>query len=145
MKIEMKLLFLLIPIWLSCSKGPKAIDYGRDECTFCKMTIMDKRFGCQIVNTKGKHFNFDDLSCMIGYLETGVIARPDIGVMYVPDYLAENNLLPAEGLFYVASEKLHSPMAGNVAAFSIADSAAKYAESLPGQLTTWDKIIKSNE
>ena len=145
MKSGFKILLLLFPVWMSCSKGPRPIEYGKDECTFCKMTVMDKRFGCQVVNTKGKHFNFDDLSCMTGYLETGVLAAADIGGMYVPDYLGSHELLPAESLHYVSSEMFRSPMAGNIAAFSNADSASKYAGSLSGELVAWEKILKTNE
>ncbi len=126
----------------SCVSGPKPIGFGKEECVFCKMTIMDKQFGCQVVNTKGKHFNFDDLSCLIGYLDTDIIPAGEIGAIYVPDYTGNHPLLPAEGLFYVESEALHSPMAGNMAAFSGKDSAQRYAASLQGKMVTWQSIIK---
>jgi copper chaperone NosL len=139
------LLFFFSISFFSCSKGPKPIVYGKDECAFCKMTVMDKRFGCQIVNSKGKHFNFDDLSCLAGYLETGVIAGDQIGGTYIPDYTGSDALLPAENMFYVSSEQLHSPMAGNIAAFSSKDSAIKYSQSLAGELVTWEQIVKDND
>ena len=43
-----------------CSKGPKPIDYGNDGCHFCKMTIVDKIHGSELITEKGKVFKFDD-------------------------------------------------------------------------------------
>lgn len=136
-------ILLLLPVFWSCSSGPQPIAYGKDECAFCKMTIMEAEFGCQIVNTKGKHFNFDDISCMTGYLETGVIAAADIAERYVPDYAAGHRLLPAASLFYVKSERLHSPMGGNVAGFMHKDSAVAVASKLGGQLVSWTQLEQS--
>ena len=38
----------------SCSSQVKPIKYGKDECYFCKMTIVDQKFGVEIVSKKGK-------------------------------------------------------------------------------------------
>jgi copper chaperone NosL len=127
----------------SCGTGPQTIEYGKTECSFCKMTIMDKQFGCQIVNTKGKPFNFDDVSCLIGYL--GSTKQEEIGAIYVPEYTGMNELLPAAEMHYVTSEMLHSPMAGNTAAFSHEDSAQHYADKLKGSMVKWENLISKNE
>lgn len=142
----LRLLVLMIMTGLyACSSGPKPIGYGKEECVFCKMTIMDKQFGCQIVNTKGKHYNFDDLSCLLGYLQTDIIQEKDIGAIYVPDYCGSHELFPAKGMFYVGSEMLRSPMAGNVAAFTNKDSAMHYNGLLQGKMQNWENIRKTNE
>jgi parallel beta-helix repeat protein len=132
--------FLIIGLFglTGCSTGPQPIEYGKAECSFCKMTIMDKQFGCQVVNTKGKPFNFDDISCLLSSLGT---TRPEeIGAIYVPDY-SGTNLLPAADMHYVKSEELHSPMAGNTAAFSLEDSAQHYAGKLNGSMVAWKNLI----
>ena len=140
----MKQIFWILIIGLfglaGCHTGPQPIEYGKAECSFCKMTIMDKRFGCQIVNTKGKAFHFDDLSCLVGYLDTDIISAADIAGIYVPDYLGTNELLEAEKLFYVASELFRSPMAGNVAAFANKDSASQYVTRMNGNLMDWKQV-----
>jgi copper chaperone NosL len=123
-----------------CSSDPQPIEYGKAECSFCKMIIMDKRFGCQVVNTKGKPFHFDDLSCLTGYLDTDIISKTDIAGIYVPDYLGNNELTEAEKLSYVASELFRSPMAGNVAAFTNKDSAKSYASKMNGTIADWERI-----
>lgn len=144
MTIRLILLLMMAGLF-GCSAGPKSIDYGKEECAFCKMTIMDKQFGCQVVNTKGKHFNFDDLSCLAGFLVTDIISPEDIGGIYVPDYTGSHELIEGARMYFVESERLHSPMAGNIAAFSIKDSAQHYAASLNGKLAILENIIKKNE
>lgn len=134
--------FSFVILLTSCSKGPRPIAYGKEECTFCKMTIMDKRFGCQIMNTKGKAYSFDDLSCLVGYLQTDIIQQKDIAGIYVPDYLGDNSLHLANGLQFVASEGFRSPMAGNIAAFTNADSASEYAQKMSGKKVAWNQILK---
>ncbi|MCU0373772.1 MAG: nitrous oxide reductase accessory protein NosL [Chitinophagaceae bacterium] len=127
---------------MSCSSGPSPIAYRQDECVFCKMTIMDAKYGCQIMNNKGKAYNFDDLSCLIGYLKADIIDSSQIKGIYVSDYLTDGLLIQAETAFYVASAQLRSPMAGNIAAFSNSDSAKAYAVKWGGTLAAW-KTIKS--
>jgi copper chaperone NosL len=144
MTIRLILLLMMAGLF-GCSAGPKPIDYGKEECAFCKMTIMDKQFGCQVVNTKGKHFNFDDLSCLVGYLLTDIISADDIGAIYVPDYTGSHELIQGDRMHFVESEMLHSPMAGNIAAFSNKDSAQHYAASLKGKLVILENIMKKNE
>lgn len=142
------LIFFLLLIMMglyACSSGPRPIEYGKEECVFCKMTIMDKQFGCQIVNTKGKHFNFDDLSCLVGYLVSDIISHEDVGAIYVSDYNGSHELIQGAKMHFVESEMLHSPMAGNIAAFSNKDSAQHYAAFLKGKLVILENIMNKNE
>ncbi len=127
--------------FIACNTGPREIAYGSQDCTFCKMTIMDKRFGCQIMNTKGKAYSFDDLSCLVGYLQTDIIQQKDISAIYIPDYLGENKLHKAGELQFVASEQFRSPMSGNIAAFVSADSANEYAGKMNGKKVAWSEIV----
>lgn len=136
-------LWALLPLLLgACSSGPKPIAYRVDECVFCKMKIMDQRFGAQIVNSKGKHYNFDDVSCLVAYQGTGFLSKDDVAAVYLPDYVGSNALTPAEGMHYVQSEALRSPMAGNVAAFVEKDSAAATAARLQGNMLNWNDVIQ---
>ena len=52
-----KLIQLLIPILLitvSCKVEPDEIEYGKDGCHFCKMTIVDNQHAAELVTAKGK-------------------------------------------------------------------------------------------
>ena len=37
-----------------CNPKPEKITFGKDNCAECKMTIMDPKFGGEIVTKKGK-------------------------------------------------------------------------------------------
>ena len=57
----------------SCSVEPQAIAIGKDLCDECHMTIMDPKFGGEVVTKKGKVFKFDDVHCLIRFSKSGKI------------------------------------------------------------------------
>ena len=61
--------FLLISVLISsCSVAPVAIDYGKDACNFCDMTIVDKTHAAEYVTKKGRAYKFDAVECLINDL-----------------------------------------------------------------------------
>lgn len=125
----------------SCSQdGPQAIRYGQDQCVYCKMTISDPRFGTQIMSTKGRAYNFDDLQCMIAFVKAGDLAESEIAEFYLPDYSNDNQLLPAKELFYLKSESLKSPMRGDIAAFKSPEDLEEVRKVHGGEVLTWEEL-----
>lgn len=122
------------------SDGPKPINYGKDQCAHCKMTVSDARFGCQLVTTKGRAYHFDDVQCMVAYVKEGPIANEDVATYYLPDYANGNKLLPAENLFLLRSESLRSPMRGDIAAFASKEDLEEIREIHGGEQLTWTAI-----
>ncbi len=122
--------------------GPKPIHYGKDQCAYCRMTISDMRFGCQLVTTKGRAYNFDDAQCMVAFVKGGGVAHEDVAHCYLSDYANENKLLPAEGLFLLKSESLKSPMRGDIAAFPSEEDLEKVREIHGGERMTWEDLWK---
>ncbi|MCX8489678.1 MAG: hypothetical protein ORN54_01270 [Cyclobacteriaceae bacterium] len=43
----------ILLLFISCSTEPEPLVYGTDICHFCKMTLMDKKFGAELVTKKG--------------------------------------------------------------------------------------------
>ena len=62
-----KVLSLLSLALLVASCAPKAepIDYGKEECAFCKMTIVSPQFASEVVTQKSKAFKYDAVECML--------------------------------------------------------------------------------
>ena len=56
---------------------------------------------------------------------------------YIGHFIAGNQLLKADSLFYIEGETIGSPMGGNIAAFINADSAKFYAGKFNAILTSW--------
>ncbi len=117
--------------------GPKPIQYGKDQCAHCRMTVSDARFGSQLVTKKGRAYHFDDVQCIVSYVKAGTVAKEDIAAFYMPDYANENKLLPAEGLFLLKSESLKSPMRGDVAGFASEADLEKVRDVHGGETLKW--------
>lgn len=137
------LILSVIVLWgtQSCgsNNGPHPIKYGTDQCVYCKMTISDARFGTQLVTQKGRAYNFDDVQCMIAYVDEGSIAREDVAAFYLPDFKS-NELMPAENMFYLKSEALKSPMRGDIAAFANKADMEATLNALGGTPLLWDDL-----
>jgi copper chaperone NosL len=125
-----------------CSSGPQAIHYGQDNCDYCKMGIQDKRFGGEVLTTKGKAYKFDDIHCLLNFMKSEELAKKDMASVYFVDFSGSHQFLKSGGSFLLIAETLHSPMGGNIAAFENQDSAKIYREKFQGQLTIWADLYK---
>lgn len=108
---------LMALILVSCSSGPQPVQWGKDACEFCKMTMMDKRYGAQIINRHGKAFVFDDIICLSGFLDAGNITKENIRCIYFIDF---SNAAPvaANSAIILKSETFRSPMSSHLASVS---------------------------
>jgi copper chaperone NosL len=132
----------MVTLMLGCSSGPETIRFGKDGCDHCKMTIMDKKSGGEIVTQKGKIYRFDDIRCIIDFINSGKVDKQDHGTVYLLDYIGNGNLLIASEAFLLKSESLHSPMGGNMAAFATEAARNKKMNELKGTSITWAELIK---
>jgi len=136
---KMKRLLLLLSLTLSCSPKPQPINYGKDACDYCRMIISDKRFGGEIVLKTGKVYKFDDVGCLINFFWENNIAEKDIAMFLVVDYKT-GDLIDATRAFYIQSDKIHSPMAYDIAAFKNPEDAEEFLNKNGGNLMNWAQI-----
>ena len=127
-------------LFFSCNESPSAILYGHEACTTCKMTIMDERFGAEIISTKGKVFKFDDVICMVEFMASEKIKERDIRKKLVTDYRNKNHFLDAEQAVYLFSDELHSPMNGNAGAFKDNQEALHLQHETQGVIMDWKQV-----
>lgn len=130
----LSLMFLLV----SCSSEPVPIQYGKDNCEHCKMTIMDNKFGTELITDKGKVYKFDSDECLRDYFNS---KQPKISQILVTDYSIPGKLVDAKSAWFLHSDKMKSPMGGNLAAFATKEKAASYLKKYPGELWTWDELL----
>jgi copper chaperone NosL len=121
------------------ASGPEPIRLNRDNCDFCKMSISDERFACELVTVKGRVYKFDDASCMLHYSREHADKTAAAG-FYVCDFLGSHALTDVKAASLVKSEAIESPMGGHLAAFSSKDSAAVYQQKLGGALVSWNEL-----
>lgn len=124
----------------SCKAQPEPIAYGKDNCAECKMTIMDPKFGGEIITKKGRIFKFDDAHCLVNYIKNGKVKEADIAKTLFINYEQGNEFLDVKSLFFVVSPQLKSPMNSNAASFSTRALADKKANETNGIVMTWDQL-----
>lgn len=137
----MKRVFLLLLIaLLSCKVGPEALRYGTDGCHTCKMTLMDHKFGSELITGKGKVYKFDDINCMLGFINSGYLKDETISHSLIIDYSQPEKLIPVEKALYVYSDDIRSPMGSGIAAFETAAARQKYNAELKGRELSWSEV-----
>ncbi|HNG90859.1 MAG TPA: nitrous oxide reductase accessory protein NosL, partial [Saprospiraceae bacterium] len=125
----------------ACGSGPEPIRWGQDNCHTCKMTLTDRRFGAEIVTTKGKVYKFDDLNCLAGYLRSGTTPAGEIGQVVAVDFKKTDQFVDVQKAHYLFTEKLKSPMRADIASFSSQqDLEAVQKELGGGQVITWQQV-----
>lgn len=134
--------FLVIS-FSSCTAQPEPFNLGKDNCVECKMTIMDPKFGGEIITKKGKIFKFDDPHCLVNFIKNGNVREADIARTLFIDYEQGNAFLDVKSLFFVVSPQLKSPMNSNAASFSSQAAAEKKANETNGIVMTWEQLQKN--
>jgi copper chaperone NosL len=133
---------LLVVLASSCSTDPEKFNYGKDVCADCSMTIMDPKFGAEIITKKGRIFKFDDAHCVTSYINAGKVKQEDIQRTLFIDYEHSDNFLDAESAFFVVSPQLKSPMNSNAAAFSSKEKADEMSVKTGGRVLSWNQLTK---
>lgn len=139
MKRNLTILGLLVFL-ASCSADPRPIAYGEDACHHCKMKLMDQKFGAELVTEKGKVFIFDDVNCMLQYMDSEEGKRQTYKHILVTDYLNPGVLLDANFAFYLKSEEFKTPMASNIVAFPDYDLLKEYKNKSGGVYLAWGEL-----
>lgn len=134
------IVFIFSFFLFSCSTSPEPIVLGKDACAFCKMSIANKNFGAEIMTKKGKSFKFDDMHCLLGFMDAKTVDEKDINEIYLVNFYEPHNFLVASKAFYLESEDLKSPMGGNVAAFETESDLQKAEQEFKGKRITWDEL-----
>jgi len=130
----------LLLILFGCNVSPQAIDYGNDGCHFCKMTIVDKVHGAEIVTNKGKVYKFDASECMINFLDEFADSS-EIKLYLTNHYTEPEVLIDATKATFLISENVPSPMGAFLSAFKNKVDAEKIQTEKGGELYSWKKLL----
>lgn len=126
---------------LSCNTDPEPLKYGTDACHTCKMTLMDKKFGAELISNKGKVFKFDDVNCMLTFYNSGEVQTTDFAHKLVVDFSRPATLIPATDAFYLKSPAIKSPMASQIAPFEKKESMEDHKKELKGIYLVWGELV----
>lgn len=138
----------LTVIWVSifafasaCNVKPEPIQYGHDECSYCKMTIVDKAHSAQLVTKKGKQYKYDAIECLVWNInEVPELALNSI--LLVADYQSPGDLLPAEEAAYIISTGIKSPMGANLSAVENVQRVDSLLQHFKGNKYNWEQLLE---
>lgn len=115
MKRHILLLMALVFITVSCTETPEPINFGKDQCSFCKMSISDPKYGSELVTDKGRVQKYDALECMINDLNTN---NPAYSKLYAVAFDKPEQLILVDSLVFIISPEYKSPMGAHLASFT---------------------------
>lgn len=133
MKRHVKMMFAALAFAFACSNGPEPINFGKDQCDYCRMNIADSKFGAELVTDKGRIYKFDAVECMVPYMDEN--KHEYAHVLAVP-YDEPGALRPAENMHFIISDSVRSPMGANLLVIANTTTAEKFA----GQPFDWPGI-----
>ncbi|MFT6799550.1 MAG: copper chaperone NosL [Nonlabens sp.] len=140
MRSLFKVAFVVLPLLLllACNTGPQAIDYGNDGCQYCKMTIVDKIHGAELITDKGKVYKFDAAECMINYVNEN--KKSEIGSLLTNYHEEPTFFITNREASFLISENLPSPMGAYLTAFKSKAKAEEMLAEKGGTIYTWNEL-----
>jgi copper chaperone NosL len=139
-KIILSIIVAIGVITSGCEPEPQAIQYGSDECAYCKMMITEPEYGSQILNPQGRSYKFDSIECMAAYDLTN--SESELLSRWVPDFINSGNWIEAEDAVYLHSETLRSPMGLYLSAYVGRDSAEQMQSEYGGEILDYRQVLE---
>jgi copper chaperone NosL len=107
-------------------------------CGFCRMAISQKRFAAEVLDADENAVKFDDIGCMLRYLESG---RPKPTAVFVMDY-ATGKWKDANASSFLRGSKVATPMGGGILAFGDKARAESAARDTGGEVLPFERLSK---
>lgn len=126
----------------SCSAEPQPIAYGEENCHSCQMTIVDQRYGAEILTNKGKTYKFDAIECMLHFSEEGKLEESEIKSYLVTGFDQPGVLIDAQTATLLQTPALPSPMGMNLTAFSSME-LAETVDAGQKEIYSWEELKES--
>jgi copper chaperone NosL len=148
LKSVLLIFFSLVLIFISCTRPgkPEPMQLGTDVCANCKMTIVDPKWGAEIISDKGKIYKFDVVECMISYFINEMHKnREKVSSFWTINYLNPGEFINAETAIYFRSGEFHSPMGLNAVSLKKGDDVSKLNLAKQPEKLYWDGMLKAVE
>ena len=138
--------YILLPVVLliisGCSNDkPVPISIGRDNCTWCKMGIVNMRFASELITDKGKDYKFDSIECMTSFYQTHKELDTKHARLWVHDFLNSKEWLPADSARFLESDSLHSPMGLDLIAVKNSAEMRHIKSKVGGRKMDWPNVL----
>lgn len=138
-KIIALLLAASVALLTGCEPKPKPVEFGSDQCEYCRMMITEPEFASQALNQQGRSFKFDSVECMAAF----DITHEDPGNIHskwVPDFHNTENWVESASAYYLVSETLRSPMGLYLSANSSREIAEEMKQEYGGEIMNYEQV-----
>jgi copper chaperone NosL len=102
---------------------------------------MDKRYGTEIVTSKGMVYTFDSVECLIEFLSENENSGMQASKMLVTSFTNPDRLIDANTAAYLISVEMPSPMGAYITAFGDIKVAEEFNLSKGGSLYKWEELL----
>lgn len=131
-------------VWLTgCQEEnyePVQIEPEIDVCEICNMSIAHENFATEVISKENDVYKFDDLGCMMEFLEEDYILEEEIAKKYVRD-VSSGEWTELENAYYSYHEDFWTPMANGVVTFKSKEAAEEYEQGA-GEVYDYEKLLK---
>lgn len=141
-EVKYSLIIFIAILFAGCSREPQPIHYGHDQCSYCKMTITDTRYGSELITGKGKIYKFDSAECLVDFVASGEVEEKNIYKLLITDFVTPENFTDAKTALYLISQNLPSPMGANLTGFQNRSDAEKFREEFDGKILSWEEVTR---
>lgn len=130
--------FVCLILFIGCSANdPAEIHYGQDQCSYCKMNIVDKHFGSQLVTPKGKVYKFDSIECLAAFAYVSMQDKTGRVSMWVTDFISPGKFVRIDSATIVQNNERASPMGVGLVGFGSDSEASDYIAAKGGRVVDW--------
>jgi copper chaperone NosL len=119
--------------------GPRPFKLNEDSCDFCRMSIVDARYGGQAVTTTGRVYTFDSIECLAGFARR--VPSGTIRSLYVVDLQHPGTFVHVEQAGFLKDVMITSPMGKSIAGFISPAAAEEQRAMLGGHVARWADVL----
>ena len=136
------IIVLALGILANCQRRAlRPVDIAaEDMCSFCKMSISEKRYAAEVIDSEGQAYKFDDIGCMVNFVKQKR-SQSEVRAYFVMDF-DKREWIRGQDAFYVRSSEFTTPMAGGISAFKDESRAQAAVTKYHGKLLSFDDLFK---
>lgn len=135
-KINIFIIIFSFLFLLHCSSDkPDDISPGKEPCEYCKMKITDIRFNAQAITTKGRHYHFDSIECLLAWSSESELKK-----RWVKDY-SSREWIELEKAILFQSKELKSPMGAGFSAYHSSEELEKVKKEYSGNEISLEEAL----
>jgi copper chaperone NosL len=119
--------------------APRPLAEGTDVCDHCHMTMVERRFGGELVSVTGKVTPFDDVGCLA--MAAIELDSTRIHSLWVSDFLEPDSLATVERMVFLRTDSVRTPMSYGIVAVRPGPRADSLEAALGATRLAWSDVV----